>query len=83
MSPLQHFAFVASSTPEAREARGQLEKRYGHVDPNAADVIVALGEPDADAKDWPTYRHDAARSGYTDQALLENLDPADLGKYPM
>jgi len=43
MSPLQHFAFVASSTPEAREARGQLEKRYGHVDPNAADVIVALG----------------------------------------
>src|SRR5476649_2052586 len=39
----QQIAFVASATPEAREARGQLEKRYGHVDPSAADVIVALG----------------------------------------
>jgi len=35
-----------------------------------------LDETDADAKDWPTYRHDAARSGYTDQPLLEKLDPA-------
>jgi outer membrane protein assembly factor BamB len=26
--------------------------------------------------DWPTYRHDAARSGYTDQTLLENLGAA-------
>jgi NAD+ kinase len=47
MSPkgpsFQRIAFVASHTPEAREARGQLEKRYGHADPNAADVIVALG----------------------------------------
>src|ERR1700681_4315689 len=39
----QHIAFVASQTPEAREAYGQLEKRYGNVDPNSADVIVALG----------------------------------------
>ena len=39
----QHIAFVASQTPEAREAYGQLEKRYGNVDPNKADVIVALG----------------------------------------
>ncbi|MEN9575041.1 MAG: hypothetical protein RL514_2896 [Verrucomicrobiota bacterium] len=29
----------------------------------------------ADAKDWPTYRHDNKRSGYSDQEL-----PADLGK---
>src|SRR5476649_2718304 len=42
----QQIAFVASATPEAREARGQLEKRYGHVDPSAADVIVALGGDD-------------------------------------
>jgi NAD+ kinase len=39
----QHIAFVASQTPEAREAYGQLEKRYGNADPNQADVIVALG----------------------------------------
>ena len=35
----------------------------------------AVTEPDADGNDWPTYRHDAARSGYTSQALK-----ADLGK---
>ena len=39
----QHIAFVASSTPEARAAYGQLEKRYGNADPSKADVIVALG----------------------------------------
>ena len=44
MSPnFKHIAFVASQTREAREACAQLEKRYGNADPNAADVIVALG----------------------------------------
>jgi len=37
------IAFIASQTPEARAAYGQLEKRYGNTDPNSADVIVALG----------------------------------------
>ncbi|MEJ2376162.1 MAG: NAD kinase [Pseudolabrys sp.] len=41
--PLKKIAFVAAATPEASEAYEQLEKRYGNVDPNAADVIVALG----------------------------------------
>jgi NAD+ kinase len=39
----QHIAFVAASTPEAREAYDRLEARYGNVDPASADVIVALG----------------------------------------
>jgi NAD+ kinase len=39
----QHIAFVASHTPEAREAYGRLENRYGNADPAKADVIVALG----------------------------------------
>jgi len=39
----QHIAFVASPTPEAREAYGRLETRYGNADPAKADVIVALG----------------------------------------
>ena len=39
----EHIAFVASHTPEAREAYGRLEKRYGNADPAKADVIVALG----------------------------------------
>src|SRR6188768_2089796 len=44
--PQQRFktiAFVASSTPEARDAYDRLEKRYGNCDPKSADVIVALG----------------------------------------
>ena len=44
--PLKHFrhiAFVASQTPEARDAYARLEKRYGNIDPAKADVIVALG----------------------------------------
>ncbi|HSH95451.1 MAG TPA: PQQ-binding-like beta-propeller repeat protein, partial [Roseimicrobium sp.] len=39
-------------------------------------------ETEADAKDWPTYRHDVARSGFSDQPLLENLAKSwdlDLG----
>jgi len=39
----KHIAFVAATTPEAREAYERLEKRYGNVDPASADVIVALG----------------------------------------
>src|SRR6478752_1700156 len=40
---LQHIAFVAGQTPEARQAYERLEKRYGNTDPANADVIVALG----------------------------------------
>ncbi len=47
MSPpdrqFQRIAFVASQTPEAREAYAQLEARYGNCDPATAEVIVALG----------------------------------------
>ena len=39
----KRIAFVAASTPEARDAYARLEKRYGNVGPNEADVIVALG----------------------------------------
>jgi len=39
----EKIAFVAGTTPEADAARQALEKRYGTCDPNAADVIVALG----------------------------------------
>jgi len=39
----EHIAFVASQTPEAREAYSRLEKQYGNTDPAKADVIVALG----------------------------------------
>jgi NAD+ kinase len=37
------LSFAASDRPEALAARERLIDRYGSVDPNAADVIVALG----------------------------------------
>jgi NAD+ kinase len=47
MSPatprFKYIAFVASQTPEARDAYEALEKRYGNADPAESDVIVALG----------------------------------------
>jgi NAD+ kinase len=44
--PAQRFdniAFVAASTPEAREAYERLATLYGNAEPRQADVIVALG----------------------------------------
>jgi NAD+ kinase len=38
-----HIAFVASQTPEARDAYQRLSARYGNAEPNSAEVIVALG----------------------------------------
>lgn len=37
------IAFLASESPEAREARDMLEARYGNASPDAAEVVVALG----------------------------------------
>jgi NAD+ kinase len=39
----ERIAFVASPTPEAQSACGELTARYGCVAPPDADVIVALG----------------------------------------
>ncbi len=37
------IAFVASDSPEAREALERLTKRHGSADPDEADCVVALG----------------------------------------
>jgi NAD+ kinase len=39
----ERIGFVASPIPEAQEARQRLRARYGNVNPDDADVIVALG----------------------------------------
>ena len=39
----KHISFLASSTAEAQAAAKALRARYGHVAPEKADVIVALG----------------------------------------
>ncbi len=36
----------------------------------------ALNEKEADKNDWPTYRHDNARSGFTGQPLAQDLGQA-------
>ncbi|HEY2772750.1 MAG TPA: NAD kinase [Candidatus Binatia bacterium] len=41
--PREKLAFVASTTPEAREAKARLVARYGGVAVGEADVVVALG----------------------------------------
>ncbi|HSU69753.1 MAG TPA: PQQ-binding-like beta-propeller repeat protein [Tepidisphaeraceae bacterium] len=49
--------------PESDDQRLEKGPAYGQ----------AIEETAADAKDWPTYRHDPQRSGYSDQPLLDNL----------
>jgi NAD+ kinase len=39
----QRIAFVASPTPDAREAAASLMRRYDNVPPEEADIVVALG----------------------------------------
>jgi NAD+ kinase len=39
----ERLAFVASPTPDARQAADTLMRRYDHVPPAEADVVVALG----------------------------------------
>jgi NAD+ kinase len=42
-APIRRLAFVASTRPEAQEARERLAARYGDHPPEEAQVIVALG----------------------------------------
>jgi len=39
----KQFAFVAAATDEAQDALQRLQKTYGAVDPENADIVVALG----------------------------------------
>ena len=49
-----------------------MKKRTGF----ALAVILSLGLGTARAEDWPTYRHDAGRSGVTAETLTLPLAPA-------
>ena len=40
---INKISFLASDTPEAINALASLQKRYKHVAPEDADIIVALG----------------------------------------
>ena len=43
MPATDRIAFVSSGTPEADSATESLRTRYGHVEPEQASVVVALG----------------------------------------
>ena len=40
---LNRVAFLASDSPEAREAASKLAALHGNADPDRADCVVALG----------------------------------------
>ncbi|MGH6856363.1 MAG: NAD(+)/NADH kinase, partial [Methylocella sp.] len=39
----ERIAFLSSGSPEANAARAEFVARYGTIDPESADVVVALG----------------------------------------
>lgn len=59
---------VGSAHPKPRPESERLEKGPAYGQP--------LVETESDKLDWPTYRHDPARSGFSDQPLADNLDEA-------
>ncbi|WP_266182654.1 NAD kinase [Dyella humicola] len=56
MSGPMRFAFVASGTNVAQQARRKLTERYGDLAPEQADVIVALGGDGFMLRTLHTYR---------------------------
>jgi hypothetical protein len=71
---------VAAAPAEARLDKGPA---FGTIrNPKSRARRVAAETEIRDAEDWPTYRHDAARSGATAAAVPTDLSPAweaDLG----
>lgn len=81
------IAFVAALDDQAQEAVARLKKRYDHVAPEEADIIVALGGDgfmlqtlhDHLRRDTPIYGMNQGSVGfmmnaYEDNNLLERLD---------
>ena len=85
------IAFLAAAAPVAQTARAALVGRYGHVEPEAADVIVALGGDgfmlrtlhDTQSLAAPVYGMNRGTIGflmnaYSEADLLERLSVAEL-----
>jgi NAD+ kinase len=85
------IAFVAADTDEARQAREALGARYRHVEPEVAEVIVALGGDGLMletlhanmARDVPIYGMNCGTVGflmneYREAGLVERLSQASL-----
>ena len=85
------IAFVASESPEAQASLARLSARYPHVDPDRADVVVALGGDGLMletlhrflSRGVPIYGMNRGTIGflmndYRDDGLLERLEAAEL-----
>ena len=85
------IAFLASEAPEARRALARLTKLYGKTDPEAADVVVALGGDGLmlqalhkfTTSGLPIYGMNRGSVGflmndYVEKNLLERLSDAEL-----
>jgi len=60
---------------EVRSQKSEIRKGRRTSSPAASNLTSDL-RPLISGADWPTYRHDAARSGYTKTALSAKLRPA-------
>ena len=90
MGKSQKIAFVASRVSVAQTARDRLAKRFEHVEPEDADVIVALGGDgfmletlhDVQKLGKPVYGMNRGTVGflmneYSESDLLDRLDEAE------
>ena len=80
--PEPNLSFVANPTPEAQKALRLLRRRYGHVPPAEADVVVALGGDgfmlqtlhDSQASGLPVYGMNCGTIGF----LMNTYSAEDL-----
>lgn len=87
----EHLTFLASSAPEALDAKARLAARYGNRHPKQADVIVALGGDGFMLQTLHQHLHSAIpiygmnrgsigflMNEYSEEDLIERLNQAEM-----
>jgi outer membrane protein assembly factor BamB len=70
------FGFNALAPARSRKDEGQRTKDEDRLEKGTAYQISNLKSQISDSADWPTYRHDPVRSGFTKAAVSPDLKPA-------
>jgi len=70
------LAPAAAARKTASGARLQKGPAYGKVNPQSASAKATADKSSIDNSDWPTYRGDGARSGFTKQTVPAQLKVA-------
>jgi len=68
LAPAAEGAATAAARVEAPDGRLQKGPAYARIENRASKI--------GNGRDWPTFRHDAARTGCTDSAIPTDLRPA-------